>query len=86
MKIFKGIQVVLLGVILITCSGCNLLNWGDSDNTSDGAQISDSVVVPDGGFVDEDVNSNPVPEPLTLLLLGPALLGLFAINKKKKQG
>ena len=37
----------------------------------------DLMVLPD------DLPNNPVPEPMTLLLLGPALLGLLGFKKKK---
>ncbi|MBU1043267.1 MAG: PEP-CTERM sorting domain-containing protein [Candidatus Omnitrophica bacterium] len=32
---------------------------------------------------DPDPNGNPVPEPMTMLLFGPALLGLVGLKKKK---
>lgn len=101
MKSFKAIQVVALGIIMITCSGCNLFNGGGSDSTSQGTQMSGSVFVPaqeeSTPFViipeetastattatNEGGNTNPVPEPMTLLLLGPALFGLYAMKKKK---
>ena len=63
------------------------MNPGIANVLEDGSNVGVAgqwiFQINDGIQPGNDPEGNPVPEPMTMLLFGPALLGLVGLKKKK---
>ncbi|MFH1092810.1 MAG: hypothetical protein V1739_01485 [Candidatus Omnitrophota bacterium] len=100
MKFMTGLRILLIGILMVSTAGClnwgNSNSYVANEQTSvvddEGPDVfpkgEELSVIPNDGLLLADdatsADSNPVPEPMSILLLGPALLGLLGMLIRKK--